>query len=75
MLKGFLLGEKFSFGMAIEDATGAAKTAWGYTGQPIVRGVQEKIGRTVADERAQGIIEIINRILPKGKGGGNPPVN
>jgi len=34
MLKGLLLGEKFSFGMAMGEATGALKTGWGMTGGP-----------------------------------------
>ncbi len=32
ILKAILLGEKFAFGTAFGEATGAAKTAWGMTG-------------------------------------------
>jgi len=64
MLKGMLLGEKFSFGMAMGEATGVLKTGWGMTGQPIVRGVQEKVGKTVADQRAQRVVDWINKIIP-----------
>jgi hypothetical protein len=68
MLKGFLLGEKFSFGMAIGEATGPLKTGWGMTGAPLLKGVQESVSRDVTSDRVKGLVKALNKILPfKGK--------
>lgn len=76
MLKGFLLGQKFDFGSAIGEATGPVKTAWGMTGQPLMRGAQELISKDITKDRIQGIVDTLNKILPKAKSTSkNPPVS
>ena len=41
LLKSIIMGEKFSFGTAMGEATGVARTAWGMTGAPLVGQARE----------------------------------
>lgn len=45
MLKGLILGEKFSFGTAIGEAAAPAQWAWGMTGAPLVKTAQEILSK------------------------------
>ena len=41
LIKSLIMGERFTFGTAMGEATGVAKGAWGMTAQPYVRSFQE----------------------------------
>lgn len=41
MLKGLIMGEKFSFGTAMGEAVGVGRAAWGLTGAPFVGQARE----------------------------------
>jgi hypothetical protein len=61
MLKGLLLGEKFSFGMAMGEAVGPLRTGWGMTGGPILSGAQRNIGQTLSTNVYTVIADRVHR--------------
>lgn len=67
MLKSILMGEKFSMGMAIGEATGVAKTAWGLTGSAYVSETQKQLGHKGAEQRAEKIQNKVDNILSRFK--------
>lgn len=65
ILKMFILGGKFAYGEAIGEAWAPVKGAWGMTGGPLVRSIQEATGRRIVGEKAENVTNFINTLLTR----------
>lgn len=69
MLKGFILGEKFSFGTAIGEAAGPLSWTWNQTGGSLFESLKRSTGEKTVKELSDKLSNYINGLLPKKKGG------
>jgi hypothetical protein len=59
VIKGFISGRPFAYGTAIGEAFGPIKGAWGMTGAPYVKTVQEAFARRNLPKFARGVESVV----------------